>query len=80
MVAANYGYEKITQLSLNKDADPNKADNNGFTALYFAAQNGLLNVIECLVKKGADVNKADNNGFTLFIAKCMVFRCSKILS
>ena len=59
----------LKTLLIEKDADVKKANNDGWTPLYIAAENGHLEVIKLLIKKGADVNKADNCGWTsLYIA------------
>ena len=46
-----------------------QAKNNGATALYSAAQNGNLDIVEQLWDAGADVNVARKNGCSpLYIA------------
>ena len=41
----------------------------GATPIYFASQEGHVEVVQYLVATGADVNKAKNGGFTpLYIA------------
>jgi hypothetical protein len=45
--------------------DVNQADQEGTTALYFAAQEGNMAVVQCLVKElGADVNQSNFQGAT----------------
>jgi hypothetical protein len=46
-------------------ADVNQADDDGFTPLYIAAQQGHHSVVQCLVKElGANVNRATLDGST----------------
>ena len=48
-------------------ADVNHANNNGTTALIFAASNGRTEVAEKLIQAGANVNLANNDGTTALI-------------
>lgn len=41
--------------SLANGADVNSADEEGYSALHAAAENGYLDVVKLLVEKGADV-------------------------
>ena len=41
-----------------------EVDNNNSTALYIAAEEGQIEVLQFLVEQGADKDKADNNGVT----------------
>ena len=38
----------------------NRGDNEGWTALHLAAQEGHLDVTKYLISQGAEVNKGDN--------------------
>ena len=49
---------------LDKRASTNIKDNNGFTPLHIAAQNGHLQVVEFLLEKQAYVDEKDYNGST----------------
>jgi hypothetical protein len=44
--------------------DVNAKDDNGWTPLHLAAENGRKQVAELLIAKGADVNAKDDNGWT----------------
>ena len=41
--------------SLNNGIDVNQADNEGYSALQAAAENGYLDIVKLLVSKGAEV-------------------------
>ena len=45
-------------------AEINKAEENGETPLYTAAERGHETVVRALNELGADINKAINNGAT----------------
>ena len=50
-------------------ADINKAQDNGATPLFMAAQTGYEVVVRTLIEAGADINKAKDTGATpLFVA------------
>ena len=53
---------------INKGADVNAADNNGFTALEGASQHGHLEIVRLLVEKGANVNTKTEKGHTALMA------------
>ena len=56
---------ELLPLFLEKEADVNRTDNRGNTALILNAENQCYkDVIKELVRAGADVNMADNNGNT----------------
>ncbi len=48
---------KTVKMLLNEGVNPNSADNNGQTALYFAARHGCTEIVKALLAVGADVNK-----------------------
>ena len=65
----NNGNLKDIEGIIKLGVDVNLADNNGYTPLYIASQQGRLEVIKVLLAAGGIVNKADNDGNTaLFIA------------
>jgi ankyrin repeat protein len=54
----------INILEIYDELDINQQDRNGFSALHFAVQEELLEVVEKLVNKGAIIDIVDNNGNT----------------
>ena len=54
----------ITTL-LDKGADINAEDKNGYTPIHFAAHAGQLRSISVLLDRGADIEARDENGETL---------------
>ena len=66
--AAHGGHKAVTQLLLDHGADVEAADNNGQTALSWAACKGHEAVTKLLLNAGADVAAADNNGQTALIS------------
>src|SRR6056297_1774117 len=58
--AISYGYMdpvyvEIAKYLIEQGAELNKQDNDGFTALHYAAKEGHLEVVKLLVEKGADL-------------------------
>jgi uncharacterized protein len=51
-------------LLLEKGADPNTSDNEGFTPLMYAAVKGHFEAANLLLGKGADVNAVEKSGGT----------------
>lgn len=54
----------VTRQLIRNGADVNHADEEGITALLWAAENPNLKVTLALIKAGADVNRADGAGQT----------------
>jgi uncharacterized protein len=52
---------------LDHGANVNAVDNQGFTALMFAAVNNNVSLAKLLLQKGADANVSANNGDTAFL-------------
>jgi ankyrin repeat protein len=42
----------------------NKADNGGWTPIYWASNKGHLKIVQALIAAGADVNNASTSGET----------------
>ncbi|MFN0219972.1 MAG: quinoprotein dehydrogenase-associated putative ABC transporter substrate-binding protein [Hyphomicrobium sp.] len=49
---------------LDKKADPNAQDSQGYSALHHAARNRYSPLVALLVERGADPNARDTDGFT----------------
>jgi ankyrin repeat protein len=56
--------EAIIQLLIAGGADISKADDHGRRSLYFAAQNGAVNVVELLLERKAEVRSTTTSGQT----------------
>ena len=54
----------MVQLLLDRGAEPNTADQQEFTPLYGAAQEGHNDVVQLLLDRGADPNMANQTGDT----------------
>lgn len=52
---SSLGDAEEVQILLNNGADPNTSDEEGYSALHAAAENGHLAVVKILVDHGADV-------------------------
>jgi ankyrin repeat protein len=61
-ITANIGYFGIVKLLLERGANPNTKDNNGWTPLHWAAYHGHVDVVRVLLERGADPWIADNEG------------------
>lgn len=67
MIASSYfGYEECVEFLISKGANVDLKDNEGKTALLWAASNSFENA-KILVASGADVNESANDGMTPFI-------------
>jgi ankyrin repeat protein len=58
-MTASKGYDQIARALLTERADVNVADNTGWTALHFAAQDGYESVVALLLTNGAKVNATE---------------------
>ena len=64
MEASRKGDTDQVQALLAKGADVNAKDNDGFTALMWAAFYDRTETVQALLAKGADVNAKENHGAT----------------
>jgi ankyrin repeat protein len=64
-LSVKYNKDLVERL-LNKNADPNIADQTGSTPLFWAVKFGNKELIELLIKHKADQSKKDSMGMTPF--------------
>jgi ankyrin repeat protein len=57
--AAENGHEAVVRLLLERKADVNAKDNDGWTSLSWAADNGHETAVKLILKKVADVKSKD---------------------
>ncbi|KAJ5709969.1 hypothetical protein N7493_009561 [Penicillium malachiteum] len=62
--AVAYGHEEISNMLLQKGANPDSMNHFGFTPLFYAAVSGKVGIMQSLMKAGAQVNRLDRNGRT----------------
>jgi len=62
LAAARNGNRAMVELLLSRGADVNAKENDGSTALHYAAGRGFQSVAEVLLANKADVNSPDNDG------------------
>jgi len=78
MIASSYYYyDEIVEYLIKKGAKLNLQDNEGKTALLWAASNSLPNA-EILVANGANVNIAANDGMTPFLQATLGVSSGKV--
>ena len=53
---SSLGELEQVKVLLEQGIDPNQADDEGYSALQAAAENGYLDVVKLLVEKGANVH------------------------
>lgn len=58
------GLEKTALFLINKGANVNIKDKDGFTALHYAAKSNLENIVKLLINKGLDINYKNSMGDT----------------
>jgi len=59
IIASSAGHEEIVATLLRRDANPNKRNATGQTALHYAASRNRFNIAEMLISNNAEVDVAD---------------------
>ena len=63
---SSLGDLKQVKLLLDQGLDPNQTDEEGYSALHAAAENGYLEVVQLLMNRGADIyHKAEYTALQL---------------
>ena len=65
MFAASIGNKKAVELLLEKGAIVNEKNNNGYTALIYAARSCNKEVVELLLNNYADIGIKNKYGYTV---------------
>ena len=60
--ASMAGQSEVAKALVVAGADPNRADENGHTPIYWAAKNGHRDAVEMLIACGSDPERADKSG------------------
>jgi hypothetical protein len=64
LLASMYEHIDIVRLLLEKGADVNIKDENGYNALMWASVRGYTDIVRLLLENGADINLQNENGYT----------------
>lgn len=67
MRAADLGNKKVFEFLLGYAPDINAVDDNGSSALFYAARKGHLEIVRLLLINGADVKKVTKDGNTVLL-------------
>jgi len=59
IIASSAGHDKIVGTLLRRDADPNKRNSTGHTALHYASSRSRFRIAEMLISRNAEVDVAD---------------------
>ncbi|KAJ7759534.1 ankyrin repeat-containing domain protein [Mycena metata] len=63
-VASQNGQLDVVKFLIERGADVNASNKDGYTSLYLASERGHLGVVEFLIEHGADVNARNKDGYT----------------
>lgn len=64
MIASSAGHIEIVKVLLTAGVDVNMTNDNGQTALHYAASRNREDIAKCLLEAGAHINAADKLGNT----------------
>ncbi len=65
-IAVVWKYAELVKLLLTSGADPNFADDEGETLLFYAVRGGDFEIMKLLIEFGADINKRGIGGYGIF--------------
>ena len=65
-LAVNYRYYDMTEILINRGADPNKRDGNGETPVIVAVKTDNIDILKLLLDNGGSANKRDNRGHNAY--------------
>lgn len=68
MIKAATGDVQTVRDLIDKGADVDAKEENGFTALMLASWHGYSQIVQCLIGEGADVNIKTNEGLTALLS------------
>jgi Raf kinase inhibitor-like YbhB/YbcL family protein len=71
LAAAKGNCVEVVQLLLDRGANVNAKDHEGWTALIKASEGGFTDMVRLLLQRGADMNVADNNRRTAWMYAAM---------
>lgn len=70
LISCANGHDKVVDLLLNFDANPNVKDSHQCTSLHHAAQRGYVEILKKLIHVGCDLNTRDQQGWTALMKAC----------
>jgi hypothetical protein len=70
LCACRKGHVEVIKLLLDRGAEVDRVDSNGFTALGWACRKGHVEVIKLLLDRGAKVDRAGSDGSTALRRAC----------
>ncbi|KAI0980365.1 hypothetical protein GJ496_011873 [Pomphorhynchus laevis] len=70
LIASANGHDKVVDILLKHNANPNLTDSHEYTSLHHAAQRGYSEIIKKLVNAKCDVNAIDHQGWTALMKAC----------
>ena len=70
MWACHADFTDIAQFLIDKRANINAKDNNGWTSLMKASAYGHIEIVQFLIDNGANINAKDNDGCTSLMWAC----------
>ena len=74
--ASHYGHSEVVTLLLDRGADVNATEDNGFSILILSAFIGQLDVVQILAARGANIHYMPNAGYSALLWAALFDRLS----